>query len=417
MPTDTDTDTGFDVAFARRCFPALSPEWALFDNAGGSVTAQPVVDRVTEYMSTLQVQLGASYALSQRASALVADGHAAAATWLGAEVDEVVLGPSTTVNLRRLARALAANWRPGDEVVVTDLDHEANVGAWLALERHGIAVKRWTFDRATGRLDPAALAPLLGPRTRLVAFTHCSNVIGAIEDVPAIVELAHAAGALVCVDGVAYAPHRFVDVKRLDVDFYAYSTYKVFGPHLAALYGKREHLQAAGNENHFFVGAEEVPRKLEPGGVSHELAAALPGTWDYMEKLADHHGLGHLPSSRRRLEAVFDRICRHEEDLVGPLLEFLRGREGVRILGPEPADASVRVPIVGFVVDGHRSSTVTPKLDAHGVAVRFGDFYAPRAVARLGLTANDGIVRVSMAHYNSADEVDRLIGALDQTMP
>lgn len=416
MPTSSELGSPFDVAFARRFFPALTDDWALFDNAGGSVTPRSVIDRVAAYMSTFQVQLGASYPLSEQATAKVAEGHAAIAQWIGAQTDEVVLGASTTANLRVLARALAANWEPGDEVVVTDLDHESNIGAWRALQAQGIVVKQWSFDRETCRLDLAALEPLLGPRTRLVACTQCSNVVGAIEDVARVAELVHARGALLCVDGVAYAPHRFVDVKALDVDFYVFSAYKVYGPHLSALYGKREHLLAAGNQNHFFVGADELPRKFEPGGVSHELAAALPGMWAYADALAEHHLPGHVAAPRERLAALFDRIAAHEADLAERLLGFLRERSGVRILGPSSADSVQRVPTIAFVVEGRASSSVIEALDARHVAARFGDFYAARAIDALGFRARDGIVRVSMVHYNTLDEVDRLVAALDEVL-
>ena len=417
MSTADTNCSQLDLAYVREFFPALACDFALLDNAGGSVPARPVIDRVGSYMSSLAVQLGASYPLSVAASNHVAAGHAAMAELVGAESDEIVLGASSTANLRVLARGLAATWQPGDEVIVTDLDHEANIGAWRALEELGMVVKTWAFDRQTARLDATALLPLLSPRTRLVAFTHCANVVGAIEDVAGITKLVHRHGAQVCVDGVAYAPHRFVDVKMLDVDYYVFSAYKVYGPHLSVLYGKRDGLLAARNQNHAFVGEHELPRKFEPGGVPHELAAGLPGVLDYVDAVARHHFPAPITHARERLAAVFDLFARHEAALAERVLAFLRTRPGVRVIGPSTADPAVRVPTIAFVVDGHQSSAIVQALEADRLATRFGDFYAARAIDALDLRACDGIVRVSMVHYNTLEEADRLVAALDRVLP
>jgi selenocysteine lyase/cysteine desulfurase len=212
-----------DAASTRAQFPALDTDWALLDNAGGTVPARQVIARVAEYMARWPVQHGASYPLSVEAVERVAAGRAAAARLVGADADEVALGPSATVLLRRLAEALSPLWAAGDEVVVTDLDHEANIGPWRALAAQGIVVREWGLSRASAALELADLEPLLNARTRLVAFTHCANVVGTIHDARAIVARVHAAGALACVDGVAYAPHRRVDVRALGADVYAVS--------------------------------------------------------------------------------------------------------------------------------------------------------------------------------------------------
>ncbi len=402
-----------DVEYARSFFPALRTGWALFDNAGGVVPPHTVVDRIAEYGRTVQVQLGATHELSARATDLVAKGREAVAQLLGADPDEIVLGPSTTMNVYVLAQALRPRLSRGDAVVVTNLDHEANVGAWRRLSEHGIEIREWRLRPETASLHVEDLDPLLDHRTRLVAFTHCSNLVGEIVDVPAVVRRARAVGALVCVDGVAYAPHRRLDVRALDVDFYLVSLYKVFGPHSAALYARRERLLELASQNHFFIGDDAIPYKLTPGNVNHELVASLPGIVEYLDALHERHWPAVAGSLAARLDRTFDLMARHEEALARPLLEWLGTRPGVRVLGPPTADPDRRTCIVSFVVEGRRSDEIVRVTDAKGVAIRWGDFYARRAIEALSLGHAGGVVRVSMVHYNTPAEVKRLIEALD----
>lgn len=404
-----------DTDFVRAQFPALSTPWALFDNAGGTVLPRLVIDRAAAYMARYQVQLGATYDLSMEADEWIQTGHRAAEVLVGADPGEVVVGPSTTANVHLLASSLAPLLKAGDEVVVTNLDHEANVGAWRRLEAHGVVLREWCLDPGSAELRLEDLEPLLGPRTRLVCFTHCSNIVGRIHDVATMTRRIHEAGAWVCVDGVGYAPHRRVDVKALDVDFYALSLYKTFGPHQGLLYGKRELLTRLSNPNHFFIDDEDLPYKFEPGGVNHELVAALPAILEYVELLDRHHD-SELADEPGRLDRVFHRIAEHEAEISRPLLDFLSHRRGVRILGPESADVAVRAPIIAFTVAGRKASEIPPLLDRHKVAIRWGHFYAYRAVEALGLMEQDGVVRVSLAHYNTSAEIERLIEGLDAAL-
>jgi selenocysteine lyase/cysteine desulfurase len=298
---------------------------------------------------------------------------------------------------------------------VTNLDHETNIGAWRALEAEGLVIREWRFDPERLELTLEGLEPLLCQRTRLVCFTHCSNLIGTLHDAAAIIRRVHEAGALACVDGVACAPHRRVDVKTLDADFYFLSIYKVFGPHLGLLYGKRDLLLRARGQNHFFIPEDEIPYKLEPGNVVHELTAALPAILEYLLALDERHHPGSPAAEPARLERVFEDIAAHEAALVAPLLDFLRARRGVRILGRTTADAH-RAPTVSFVAEGRDSSEIPTALDAGRIAIRYGHFYAHRAVEALGLHARNGVVRVSMVHTNTPDEVTRLIAALDRAL-
>lgn len=417
LRTPASEPVTLDLDFIRAQFPALAAGgWALFDNAGGSVPPAAVIDRVASYMSRYGVQLGASYPLSAAASERVAAGRRAAATLINAEPDEVVLGASTTMNTFTLARAIAPWFAPGDELVVTNLDHEANIGAWRRLEERGVVVKEWRLRPETAALESEDLDALLTERTRLVCFTQCANVTGRVQDAAAVCGRVHAAGALALVDGVAYAPHRKVDVKALDADFYLVSLYKVFGPHVGLLYGKRRHLLRTANVNHFFFRDDDVPGKLQPGNVNHELTASLPGILDYLDGVDRHHFAAEEPDAGLRLARTFGLFERHEEALAAPLMDFLAHRRGVRILGPATADRAVRVPTVAFAVPGRDAAEIPPRLDERRLAVRYGHFYAYRAMQALGLAEANGVVRASLAHYNTPEEVSRLVSALDEVL-
>lgn len=415
MPTAPPVRQNLDVAYCRSLFPALSRHepWALLDNAGGSVTPQPVVERVTDHMGRLMVQLGASYPQSVDATARVAAGHAAVATLVGATPDEIILGASTTANLRMLAAALGLE--AGDEVVVTDLDHEANIGGWRSLERQGVVIREWRCHPETLELEAETLQKLLGPRTKLVAFTHCSNIVGAFQQVKALTRLAHDAGARVCIDGVAYAPHRLIDVQDLEVDAYAFSLYKVFGPHLGALYLRSDLLEGTRNQNHFFL-EEEGSYRLMPGNVSHELASAAPGILEYFDAVHEHHFPNTQRPIRERLSVVFELFAAHEERLAEIVLSALTGRSGVRVLGPVTPERELRAPTLSFVVQERDSSSIVPLLDEHQVAVRWGHFYAHRLMTARGLHERNGVIRASFAHYNTIDEAERLVEALDAVL-
>ncbi|MEM6295743.1 MAG: aminotransferase class V-fold PLP-dependent enzyme [Myxococcota bacterium] len=405
-----------DVDFARAQFPALQSPWALFDNAGGSVTPRVVADRVHHYMQHHQVQLGASYGLSQSAEAAVRAGEATAATLLGASVAETIVGPSTTANLNTLSLGIGALMNPGDEIIVTNLDHESNIGCWRRMASRGdLVLREWMLRPETASLHLDDLRDLLTDKTRMVAFTHCANVVGAILDVPTIVAAIreNRADTIVGVDGVAYAPHRHVDVKAWDVDLYSVSLYKVYGPHLGCVYGRESLILHAAGQNHEFIPESQIPYKFQPGNVTHELAAGLPGITDYFASIADRH---QVPEGdpRARHAAVFDLFSAHEAKLAARLLEGLNAHDAVTVLGPCVPDPDVRVPTVAFTVKGRDASALPPIFDERGVALRYGHFYAKRAIDALGLADRGGIVRVSLVHYNTLDEVDRFLSILGE---
>ncbi len=383
-----------DLDAVRARFPALGGDFVFFDNAGGSQILGAAIDRVVEFFTTSMVQLGGSYALSQLAGERVADGQRALARWLGCDPSEVVIGNSTTQLLANLTLAMAPGFAPGDEIIVTDVDHESNIGCWARLQAaRGVVVKTWHVDEETLTLRLDVLERLMSARTRLVCFTQASNLVGSIHPVADITRFVHERGALVCVDGVAYAPHRPIRPRAWDVDYYVFSVYKVYGPHLACVYGRRELLAALRGINHFFIGDDEVPYKLQPGHVTYELAHALPAVVAYLEWLD------------------FDAVAAHERALAARLLEFLGGVRGVRVLGEARASEN-RVPTVSFTVEGTHASEVVRAVDARRIGIKHGDFYARRLVDRLGLGARGGVVRASMVHYNTLAEVDRLCAAL-----
>lgn len=398
-----------DLDYVRQQFPALKDGVVLLDNAGGSQLAKPVFDRMAEFMFTSNVQLGATYATSVEAARKVTEGRAALATLLNADrLEEVVMGATASQLFDQLAQSLVQHWTPGDEIVVSNFDHEANIGPWRRLEQRGIVVKTWEIPQGAHRPRAEDLRPLLGPKTRLVAMTHCSNIFGTINDVRAIADLVHDHDAMLCVDGVAYAPHRAIDVKALDVDFYGFSVYKTYGPHHAALYGKYDLLRhKAGNINHYFYGEDKVPNKLEPGNPNYELAYSCVGVIDYLEGLAAAHGIN--ASGRAAVEAAFDIIADHETALSERLLAYLRSRDDVTIVGDPSSDRDARVPTISFVITGQSSRETVEAVDPAGIGIRYGDFHSKRLVQALNLGDPDGVIRVSAVHYNTLDEMDRLI--------
>ena len=409
-----------DLDFVRSQFPALHGDWVFLDNAGGSQVLAPVADRVRDYLLSTSIQLGATYGPSRQAAERVAEGVRAAATLVNAaDPSEIVLGPSTSQLLLTLARAMAEDLRPGDEIVVTNVDHEANISPWLRLTERGILVKTWKANPETLDLDLADLDPLMTERTRLVCFPHAANVLGTVYPVLEITRFVHDRQALVCVDGVAYAPHRAVDVQAWDVDFYAFSLYKVYGPHQGLLYGKRHLLLDLANVNHVFIEKSYLPYKFLPGNLNFELTYGLPAIVEYFEELGRRvspEATASSTTSRELIAQAFAAIAEHEERLAEPVLSYLAGKPGVRLYGWPGPDKDRRVPTIGFAVEGRDSAEIPTAMDRYNIGIRYGDFHARRLIAALGLTERNGLVRISMAHYNTLAEMETLVRALDEVL-
>jgi cysteine desulfurase family protein (TIGR01976 family) len=397
----------------RRAFPALAGDIVFLENAGGSQVPRVVADRIRDYMLSSYVQLGAGYPLSHEATALVDEAHDFVRMLFNGSDGEVILGPSTSALLRMLADCYSDVLSPGDEIVVAEIGHEANIGPWKSLERVGIKLRWWRMDPDSCETPLETLDELLTERTALVAFPHVSNLLGGILDIGEITGRAHAAGARVVVDGVAFAPHRAMDVEAWDVDFYAYSTYKVYGPHMAAMWAASDALPELVGPNHFFIPDDELPYKFELGGVSHEGCAGILGLRDYLAFLSGAGEAGDL--DRAAVERSFDLMTECELPLQTRLIDYFESRGDVRIVGPSHGERS-RVGTISFVHDAKSSREITDIVDGSGIAIRHGHMYAYHLCEALGMDPEDGVARVSLVHYNTPEEIDRLIRVLDRAL-
>jgi cysteine desulfurase family protein (TIGR01976 family) len=404
-----------DLEFVRAQFPAFAePSLArlgFFENAGGSYPCRAVVERLSEYYRRLKVQPYYAYPASVEAGEWMDAAHVRLAEFLNVSAEEVHFGPSTSQNTYVLAQAFRQLLTPGDEVIVTNQDHEANNGVWRRLAPDSATVKEWRVDRQSGALDPADLDRLMSERTRLVVFSHCSNVVAHINPVALIAKKAHAAGAITVVDGVSYAPHGLPDVDALGADVYLFSLYKTYGPHQGLMVARSAVLESLGNQGHYFNTA--YPRKrLVPAGPDHAQVAAARGVAEYFDAL----DLRHEPSATAagRPERVRRLLRDAERPLLARLLGYLAGHPGVRLLGP--ADADKRAATVAFVPLRQAPSDLVPALAERGMMAAAGHFYAVRLLEAMGVDPGRGAMRLSFVHYTSPEDVDRLIAALDELL-
>ena len=409
-----------EISAVRAEFPALQiPNQCIFlDNAGGSQVLKRVADRIHDYLLSSSVQLGATYATSTTASTRVTEARQAIAELINAADDrEVVMGGSTTGLMFQLIQAILPNIHAGDEIILTNTDHEANIGAWKRLQQAGAVIKIWQVNPETLQLDLSDLEKLLSANTKWLAMTYASNVLGTINPIAEVARRVHAVGGRVCVDAVAYAPHRLVDVQASGADVLVFSFYKVFGPHYAALWGRFELLQSLANLNHFFIAEDNLPYKLQPGNVNFELSYGCQGIADYLVAIGEQFG----GSGKRRqlMQYAFDKFEAHENYLAQRLLDFLNSKSSVRIIGMRQVhegDAS-RVPTISFIVENTPSETIVKHIDQFNIGIRFGDFYARHLIEALDLEKHGGVVRVSIAHYNTVEEIDLLISHLNTILP
>jgi cysteine desulfurase family protein (TIGR01976 family) len=389
----------------RAQFPALDRRHdghavGYFDGPGGTQVPRVVVDAMADYLYHHNANTHWAYPTSAETDAMIVRSREAVADFVNGSPDEISFGNNMTTITFHVARALGRSWGAGDEVVVTELDHHANVAPWQALARErGITIRTVPFSPATGTLDWEALERSIGPRTRLVAIGAASNALGTITDVAAATRLAHAAGALTFVDAVHYAAHGIVDVRAIDCDFLACSAYKFYAPHAGFLYGKRDRL-AALDVPKLLPAPDEVPERLETGTQNHE---GIVGTGAAVEFLAS---IGSGSSRRERLTSALGVLHERGGALVARLWTGLEAIEGVRLYGPRPG--APRTPTISFVVDGVSSESVAIALVRRGLFVSHGDFYATTVIERLG-HGSDGVVRAGCACYTTGEEVDRLV--------
>ena len=406
----------------RAAFPALARRQAdrpyvYLDGPGGTQVPRQTIEAMTAYLQHSNANHEGAFPTSEESDAVLAEAHAAAAEFVGAaDASEVVFGPNMTTLTFAFSRAIGRTLRAGDEIVVTRLDHDANVAPWLAVAEERGAVIRWVdVIPEDCTLDLEGLTRSIGPRTRLVAVGLASNAVGTINPVGCVIELAHAAGAWVYVDAVHAAPHVSIDVTAMGTDFLVCSPYKFFGPHLGLLYGRRELLDRLDSYK-VRPAANEPPGKWETGTQSGEALAGLLGTFEYLEWLGvTFGGTGHARTRRERLSAAMRVIGQTERDLTLRALTALAGVPGLRLRGiVDRARIADRVPTFAFTLDGHSPREIATQLGKRGIAVWDGDYYAYELIRALGLAASGGMVRVGLTHYNEPAEIDRLVEALSE---
>ncbi len=399
------------TATIRAHFPALLREMdgvpvAYFDGPGGTQVPESVADAVRDYLLHHNGNSGWSYPTSLESAAIVDDGRAAMADFLGASTDEVAFGASMTTLTMRLSRALGRTLEPGDRVVVTELDHHANVDPWKALGRErGAEIRVVKMDPATGRLDMDDLADAVAD-ARILAIGAASNALGTITNVALAGELAHEAGATVFIDAVHYAPHELVDVQALGADFLAVSPYKFYGPHSGVIWGRKERIEALELPK-VEAAPDDAPGRLETGTASFE---AIAGITAAVEFLASIGGPAVTADDRRaRLRSAYDSLHHVGSALFARLWEGMNNIDGVTTFGPPPGQP--RTPTLGFIIDGITSEDAATRLGRRGLFVTHGDFYASTVIERLG-QAPQGILRAGCAAYTTDQEVDRLVDAV-----
>jgi cysteine desulfurase family protein (TIGR01976 family) len=423
-PTDRRaTRPDFDVAAVRAHFPPLARQVngrtvAYLDGPAGTQVPRETIDAVSAYFATSNANSHGAFTASRETDALLTEAHAATADFLGAEdPDEIAFGPNMTTLTFAVSRAIGRAINPGDEVVVTRLDHDANVAPWLKMAEDRGAIVHWVPITDECTLDLDALADALSPRTRIVAVGLASNAVGTINPVRRIAEMVHAAGARLWVDAVHAGPHLPIDVRALDADYLVCSAYKFYGPHLGILWGRRELLEALPA---FKVRPAEdaLPHRFETGTQAHELLAGLLGTYDYLTWLGQAMGGASADVSRREaLRAAMDASRAYERGLVPKLIADVGAVPGVRIRGiVDPARLDERCPTIAFTVEGHSPRDVAAFLGDRAISVWDGDYYAWELMHALGLADSGGMIRVGLVHYNTASEIDRLVEALRELL-
>jgi cysteine desulfurase family protein (TIGR01976 family) len=410
--------TALDPAWMRSHFPALAEEIdgripIFFDGPGGSQIPGAVLDAMARYLTTSNANAHGAFATSRETDTLIAAARTAVADLLGCDADEVVFGANMTTLTFAMSRAIGRELRPGDEIVVTRLDHHANVSSWQALEERGVAIRTADIHTEDCTLDMDDLARCINGRTRLVAIGHASNAVGTINDVAAIVRLAHAVGALVFVDAVHYAPHGPIDVRALDCDFLACSAYKLYGPHVGLLFGKRAHL-ARLRPYKVQPAPEDVPSRWETGTLNHEGLAGLLATIDYLAELGRRVSPS-AESRRAALIAALEASRLYERRLSERLIDGLSRIPGLSLYGiADPTRFAQRTPTVAVRLSGLTPYAAAQALGDRGIFTWHGNFYALGLAERLGVEASGGFLRIGLLAYNTLDEIEQLLAALEE---
>jgi len=418
MPTAPIETAALDLTWVRSQFPALSQivagQPAVFlDGPGGTQVPLRVIDAISDYLKNSNANTCGAYATSRRTDAVIANARAAMADFFGCEKDEVAFGPNMTTLTFAISRSIGRELGPGDEILLTHLDHDANVSPWRALEERGVTIRYVDINEEDCTLNMADLAQKLSSRTRVMAVGYASNAVGTINDVKEIVRLAHQKGALAYIDAVHYAPHGPIDVRALDCDFLVCSSYKFFGPHMGILYGKREHLQRL-QPYKVRANTNAVPNRWEWGTLNHECIAGIAACVDYLADLGRQ--VDPSASTRRAaLLAAYGAIQRHEHGLAETLIRGLLALTGLRFYGiRDLAKLDRRCPTVAVRIAGHTPLELATRLGERGIFTWDGNYYALNLTERLDVEKDGGFLRIGLAHYNSAAEVERLLQALGE---
>jgi cysteine desulfurase family protein (TIGR01976 family) len=416
LSSETEIAAPFDIAWVRSQFPALSQTVngqpaAFLDGPGGTQVPHRVIHAITDYLQHSNANTCGAYATSRRTDAVIAGARAAVADFLGCDGDEIVFGPNMTTLTFALSRSIGRDLGPGDEVVVTHLDHDANVSTWRSLEERGVRVRFADIQEKDCTLDMQHLARQITAKTKLVAVGYASNAVGTINDVKEVVRLAHQVGALAFVDAVHYGPHGLIDVRTIDCDFLACSTYKFFGPHTGVLYGKREHLKRL---QPYKVRAlvNEVPNRWEMGTLNHECIAGITACVEYLADLGRHVN-SESTNRRSALISAFQIIQAYERTLAERMLRGLLAIPGLKVYGiTDLQKLANRTPTFAVRVDGHTPLELATKLGDRGFFTWDGNYYALNLTERLDVEKSGGFLRIGLVHYNTAEEVNGVVAAL-----
>jgi cysteine desulfurase family protein (TIGR01976 family) len=416
MPTAQTETTALDLTWVRSQFPSLAQsvngQSAVFlDGPGGTQVPQRVIDAIADYLAHSNANTCGAYATSRRTDAVIARARAAMADFLSCDKDEVAFGPNMTTLTFAISRAIGRELGPGDEILLTHLDHDANVSPWRALEERGVTIRFAEINPDDCTLNLADLTQKISSRTRVVAVGYASNAVGTINDVKEIIRLAHHKGALAYIDAVHYAPHGPIDVRALDCDFLACSTYKFFGPHMGVLYGKREHLQRL-QPYKVRANTNAIPNCWEWGTLNHECIAGIAACVDYLADLGRHLDSS-VTTRRAALVAAYRSIQQHERGLAEILLHGLLEIPGLKLYGiADPAEFDRRCPTFAVRIANHTPLELATGLGDRGIFTWDGNYYALNLTERLDVEKDGGFLRIGLAHYNTAEEVARLLRAL-----
>jgi cysteine desulfurase family protein (TIGR01976 family) len=417
MPTTQDElATALDLSWIRCQFPSFAETVnghpaAYFDGPGGTQVPQRVIDAISDYLKHANANTCGAYLTSRRTNQIIADARSAMADFFGCDANEVVFGFNMTSLTFAMSRAIGRELKAGDEIVLTLLDHDANFSPWQALEQRGVVIRRVAFRESDCTLDMQDLAGQINARTKVVAVGYASNAVGTINDVKEVVRLAHAVGALAYIDAVHYAPHGPIDVRDLDCDFLVCSSYKFFGPHMGVLYGKRQHLKKL-QPYKVRANTNDIPNCWEWGTLNHECIAGITACVEYIASIGRRLN-GAAASRREAILAAYGEIVKYERALCERLMQGLAGMPTVKIYGiTDPARFDHRCPTIALRVQGHTPLELATKLGDRGFFTWDGNYYALNLTEQLDVEKDGGFLRIGLFHYNTVEEVDRLLGAL-----